>query len=236
MLKVNELVVNYGYISALRGISLHVEKNEIVSLIGANGAGKTTTLMAISGMVDKTEGTIEFDGKDITNRKPHHIVMDGVSHVPEGRHIFPRLSVEDNLMMGSISKKGLSKSQILVKQEEMFDIFPRLKERKKQVGGTLSGGEQQMLAIARGLMNSPKILMLDEPSLGLAPMVIEEIFELMLKLKKAGTTILLIEQNASMALSISDRAYVLENGEVVLTGTGKELLVNDDVKKAYLGS
>lgn len=236
MLKIENLVVNYGYISALRDISFEVKDNEIVCLIGSNGAGKTTSLMSISNLVKKESGKIYFKDKDITNLKPHEIVSMGISHVPEGRHVFPDLSVEENLVMGTISIKKLDKKIIEERKEEMFKLFPRLKERRTQAAGTLSGGEQQMVAIARGLMCDPKLLMLDEPSLGLAPIVVEEIFELILRIKESGKTVLLIEQNASMALSISDRGYVLENGSIVLTGPGKDLLVNDDVKKAYLGT
>ena len=235
MLTIKKLRVNYGYVIALRGISFHVDENEIVCLIGANGAGKSTTLMSISGLVDKAGGTIEFKGSDITKTKPHEIVRMGICHVPEGRQIFPSLSVEENLRMGTISVAKPSKQYIQEKMEEQFELFPRLKERRKQAGGTLSGGEQQMLAIARGLMSDPELVMLDEPSLGLAPIVVEEIFELIQKIKRSGKTVLLIEQNASMALSIADRGYVLENGRMVLTGTGQELLVNEDVKRAYLG-
>ena len=236
MLKIENLVVNYGYISALRDISFEVKNNEIVCLIGSNGAGKTTSLMSISNLVKKESGKIFFQDKDITNLKPHEIVSMGISHVPEGRHVFPDLSVEENLVMGTISIKKLDKKIIEERKEEMFKLFPRLKERRTQAAGTLSGGEQQMVAIARGLMCDPKLIMLDEPSLGLAPIVVEEIFELILRIKESGKTVLLIEQNASMALSISDRGYVLENGSIVLTGPGKDLLVNDDVKKAYLGT
>ncbi len=235
MLKINNLSVNYGYIRALRSINVEVHRNEIVCLIGSNGAGKSTSLMAISSMVPKSRGQIMFDGVDITKEEPHKIVKMGVCHVPEGRHVFPDLSVEENLIMGTISLKKIDKETIKARMEEMFTLFPRLKERRTQAGGTLSGGEQQMLAIARGLMSDPKLIMLDEPSLGLAPIVVEEIFELILKIKEKGKTVLLIEQNASMALSISDRGYVLENGRVVLTGTGKSLQHNDDVKRAYLG-
>ncbi len=235
MLKINKLRVNYGYVIALRGISFHVDENEIVCLIGANGAGKSTTLMSISGLVDKAGGTIEFKGSDITGTKPHEIVRMGICHVPEGRQVFPSLSVEENLRMGTISVQKPTKQYIQQKLEEQYTLFPRLKERRKQAGGTLSGGEQQMLAIARGLMSDPELVMLDEPSLGLAPIVVEEIFELIQGIKRSGKTVLLIEQNASMALSIADRGYVLENGRMVLTGTGRELLVNEDVKRAYLG-
>ena len=235
MLKISNLTVNYGHISALRGISFEVPDNQIVSLIGANGAGKTTTLMAISGMVHKAEGQVIFMDQDITNLKPHMITGLGISQVPEGRHVFPKLSVEENLTAGTFGKKGLTKNQISTMRDEMYEIFPRLKERRTQFAGTLSGGEQQMVAIARGLMCDPQLVMLDEPSLGLAPIVIDEIFELIQKIKPLGKTVLLIEQNASLALSISDYAYVLELGEISLHGTGMQLLSNDDVKRAYLG-
>lgn len=235
MLSIDNLVVNYGYISALRGINLHIDKGEVVTLIGGNGAGKTTTLMSISGMVPKDECSIFFDGNDITEADPDKIVAMGIAHVPEGRNIFPKLSVEENLRMGCIMQK-VSKGEIETRLEEQYKLFPRLKERRRQAGGTLSGGEQQMLAIGRGLMSSPKLLMLDEPSLGLAPIIIEEIFELIERIKnETDKTVLLIEQNAMMALGVADRGYVLQNGKIVLTGTGKELLDNEDVRKAYLG-
>lgn len=235
MLKITDLSVSYGHIGALRGISFEVPDNQIVSLIGANGAGKTTTLMAISGMVNKAGGHVQFMDQDITHLKPHVITGLGISQVPEGRHVFPKLSVEENLTTGTFGKKGISKSQADALREEMYEIFPRLKERRSQFAGTLSGGEQQMVAIARGLMCDPKLVMLDEPSLGLAPIVIDEIFELIQKIKTLGKTVLLIEQNASLALGISDYAYVLELGQISLHGTGAQLLSNDDVKRAYLG-
>ncbi|MPN21003.1 High-affinity branched-chain amino acid transport ATP-binding protein LivF [bioreactor metagenome] len=236
MLTVENLVVNYGYISALREISFEVRQGEIITLIGANGAGKTTTLMAISNLIKKESGKITFKDRDITRMPPHKIVKMGMCHVPEGRKIFPELTVYENMMSGTFGNPALSKEKISGMLEEQFQLFPRLKERRNQAGGTLSGGEQQMLAISRGLMMDPDIMMLDEPSLGLAPIVVEEIFELILKIRDNGKTILLIEQNASMALSIADRGYVLENGIVSLTGSGKDLLRNEDVKKAYLGA
>ena len=236
MLKIEGLSINYGHISALRDISLSVEEHEIVSLIGSNGAGKTTTLMSVSGLVSKRAGKIYFEGEDITKASAHAIVRKGISHVPEGRHVFPKLSVEDNLVMGTIGTAKISKTEVADRMEEVFTMFPRLKERRKQAGGTLSGGEQQMLAIGRGLMNRPKLLMLDEPSLGLAPIIIEEIFEMIVKIKNTGTTVLLIEQNAAMALSISDRGYVPENGEITFSGTGMELLNDEAVRRAYLGA
>jgi len=235
MLQIENLVVNYGKISALKGISLEVRKNEIVALIGANGAGKSTTLMSISGLVEKEAGTIRFCGEDITDVRPNRIVGYGISHVPEGRHIFGKMTVEENLITGTFADKKISKEAIKEKIQSLYDLFPRLGERRKQMGGTLSGGEQQMLAIARGLMIDPSLIMLDEPSLGLAPIVVQEIFSLILRIKSSGKTVLLIEQNANMALQVADRGYVLETGSICLSGTGKELLANEDVKKAYLG-
>ena len=236
MLKVENLVVNYGYINALRGISLEVRAGEIITLIGANGAGKTTTLMSISNLIKKDSGKVLFKDQDITKTPPHKIVKTGMCHVPEGRKIFPELTVAENLISGTFGNPKLSKDESQRLIEEQYTLFPRLKERSSQAGGTLSGGEQQMLAIARGLMMNPDIVMLDEPSLGLAPIIVEEIFDLILRIREKGKTILLIEQNASMALSIADRGYVLENGLITLTGPGKELLVNEEVKKAYLGA
>ncbi len=235
MLKVKNLSVNYGNISALRDETIEVNDGELVTLIGGNGAGKTSTLMAISNLVPKTGGTVEFKGKDITALSPDRIVKMGLSHVPEGRRIFPSLSVYENLITGTMGKTSIRREDISRLIEEQYMLFPRLREREKQAGGSLSGGEQQMLAIARGLMMEPELLMLDEPSLGLAPIIVEEIFELLLKLKRKGTTILLIEQNASMALSIADRGYVLATGSVILEGTGNDLLKDPSVIKAYLG-
>lgn len=235
MLKIENLSVRYGHVEALRDISLEVQEHEIVTLIGSNGAGKTTTLMAISSLVAKDEGRIEFAGTDITNLSPEKVVHLGIAHVPEGRRIFPSLTVYENLMMGTLGNKKLTKAQITELVDAQFALFPRLSERRSQVGGSLSGGEQQMLAVARGLMMDPKMIMLDEPSLGLAPIIVEEIFELILKIRDMGKTVLLIEQNASMALSIADRGYVIANGAVLLSGTGEDLLNNEDVKKAYLG-
>lgn len=235
MLKIENLSVRYGHVEALRDISLEVKEHEIVTLIGSNGAGKTTTLMAISSLAAKDEGRIEFAGTDITNLSPEKVVHLGLAHVPEGRRIFPSLTVYENLLMGTLGNKKLTKAQIAELVDEQFALFPRLSERRGQVGGSLSGGEQQMLAVARGLMMNPKMVMLDEPSLGLAPIIVEEIFELILKIRDMGKTVLLIEQNASMALSIADRGYVIANGTVLLSGTGEDLLNNEDVKKAYLG-
>ena len=235
MLKVENLTVFYGYINALHDVSIEVNEGEIITLIGGNGAGKTTTLMSISNLVEKTEGRITFRGEDITNRAPDKIVKMGISHVPEGRKIFPQLTVYENLIAGTFGKAKMTKEKIAELVEENYTLFPRLKERMKQPGGSLSGGEQQMLAIARGLMMDPALIMLDEPSLGLAPIIVEEIFELIAKIRGIGKTVLLIEQNASMALSVADRGYVLETGRVTLTGTGQELLANPEVKRAYLG-
>ena len=235
MLKVKNLKVNYGHISALNGITFEVPDNSIVSLIGANGAGKTTTLMAISGLVDAAEGQILLDDMDITDCRPNSIVQMGVCHVPEGRHVFPELSVYENLVAGAIPCKKLPRAELQNRIEQQFELFPRLKERSSQMAGTMSGGEQQMLAISRGLMSNPKLLMLDEPSLGLAPIIVEEIFNMIEKVRKAGTTVLLIEQNASIALQISDYAYAIELGRISLSGTGQELLNSEDVKRVYLG-
>lgn len=235
MLTVKDLVVHYGRITALQGVSFQVPDQSIVALIGANGAGKTTTLMAISGMVEVKSGSIILDDWDITDCQSSTIVEMGVCHVPEGRHVFPQLSVYENLLAGTIPCKKLSRAERDQRIEEQFELFPRLKERCYQAAGTMSGGEQQMLAISRGLMSKPKLLMLDEPSLGLAPIIVEEIFEMIMKVRQGGTTVLLIEQNASLALQISDYAYALELGRVSLSGTGRELLESEEVKKIYLG-
>ncbi|NLF28174.1 MAG: ABC transporter ATP-binding protein [Clostridiales bacterium] len=235
MLKIDGLEVFYGYVNALRGISLEVHQGEIVTLIGSNGAGKTTTLMSVSGLAPKSAGTVRFRDRDITRMPPNKIVHLGIAHVPEGRKIFPGISVRDNLRAGALGNRGLTKKRVEELYEEVFELFPRLRERQKQAGGSLSGGEQQMLAIARGLMMDPELLMLDEPSLGLAPIVVEEIFSLLMRVHSLGKTILLIEQNASMALSIADRGYVLETGNIALEGAGKELLRNPEVQRVYLG-
>lgn len=236
MLKIEQLSVNYGYITALTHINMEVKKGEIITLIGGNGAGKTTTMMSISNLVEKTSGKITFKGQDITNMPPDKIVKMGLSHVPEGRKIFPSLTVYENLQVGTLGNPKLTKGEINDLIARSYDLFPRLKERTAQGGGSLSGGEQQMLAIARGLMMDPDIIMLDEPSLGLAPIVVEEIFELIMKIRDMGKTVLLIEQNASMALSIADRGYVLETGNITLSGRGRDLLVDPEVKRAYLGA
>lgn len=236
ILKVSDLSVNYGYVAAVRNVHLQVCKNEIVTLIGSNGAGKTTTLMAISNLVEKTSGQILFDNEDIGKLPPDQVVRKGIAHVPEGRKIFPLLSVYENLLVGSLGNPKLKKTEIEEQIEYIFSLFPRLKERRKQAGGSLSGGEQQMLAIGRGLMMKPELIMLDEPSMGLAPIIVEDIFELILKIRDTGKTILLIEQNASMALSIADRAYVLETGKITMEGKGSDLLNDENVKKVYLGA
>ena len=236
ILKVSDLSVNYGYVAAVRNVHLQVCKNEIVTLIGSNGAGKPTTLMAISNLVEKSSGQILFDNEDIGKLPPDQVVRKGIAHVPEGRKIFPRLSVYENLLVGSLGNPKLKKSEIEEQIEYIFSLFPRLKERRKQAGGSLSGGEQQMLAIGRGLMMKPELIMLDEPSMGLAPIIVEDIFELILKIRDTGKTILLIEQNASMALSIADRAYVLETGKITMEGKGSDLLNDENVKKVYLGA
>ncbi|MDM7321578.1 MAG: ABC transporter ATP-binding protein [Fervidobacterium sp.] len=233
VLEVEGLHVFYGAIHAIKGISFKVEKGQVVTLIGANGAGKTTTLFTIAGLVKPKRGRILFDGKDIQNLPPHQINRMGVCLVPEGRRIFPNLTVMENLMMGAFNRKD--KDGIKQDLEWVFTLFPRLAERKNQLGGTLSGGEQQMLAISRALMSRPKVLMMDEPSLGLAPILVEEVFEIIKKLNSEGMTILLVEQNAVGALNISHYGYVLETGNIVLEGPAKDLLKNEHVKKAYLG-
>lgn len=233
MLEVKDLQVNYGAIRALKGISFKVERGSIVTLIGSNGAGKTTTLKAICGLVKARAGRILLNGEEITNKSTNEIVSRKVTMVPEGRRIFPNLTVQENLLVGAFQRKD--KDGIKQDMEWVFELFPRLKERINQKGGTLSGGEQQMLAIARALMSKPDLLMLDEPSLGLAPIIVEELFQVIGKIHQEGKTILLIEQNAYAALNIADYGYVLETGQIVLHGTGKELLDNEKVRQAYLG-
>ncbi|MDO5033363.1 MAG: ABC transporter ATP-binding protein [Eubacteriales bacterium] len=235
LLEVSNLSVNYGHIQAVENASFNVELGEIVTLIGSNGAGKTTSLMAISGLATKLGGTVMFEGHDITDMTPHNIVKLGIAHVPEGRMIFPDLTVEENLRVGAYSLPKQHQKTFEELLSNVFELFPRLKERLKQFAGTLSGGEQQMLAIGRGMMMDPKIILLDEPSLGLAPIIVEEIFSLITKLRDEGKTILLVEQNASMALSIANRGYVMETGQVVLHDTGEALLANEMVKSVYLG-
>ena len=232
ILKVEDINVYYGSIHAIKGVSFEVNKGEIVTLIGANGAGKSTTLNTISGLLHSKTGSISFMGENLGKFPCHKIVSKGLALVPEGRRVFLQMTVQENLEMGAYTQGGASIAQDL---EAVYQQFPRLKERFKQVAGTLSGGEQQMLAMGRALMSHPKLLMLDEPSMGLAPILVEQIFEIIQNLHKAGTTILLVEQNAQAALSIADRGYVLETGKVVTTGTGKELLESPAIKKAYLG-
>ena len=233
LLTVNDINVYYGAIHAIKGVSLEVNEGEIVTLIGANGAGKSTTLKTISGLMRPKTGSIEFEGQDITKVPAHQIVKLGISQVPEGRRIFMQMTVKENLEMGAFTAPANS---IEASIDNVYKHFPRLKERYKQVAGTLSGGELQMLAMGRALMSDPELLMLDEPSMGLAPILVDQIFEIIKNLNKAGTTILLVEQNAQMALSIADRAYVIETGNVTLSGDAKELMHNDSVRKAYLGA
>jgi branched-chain amino acid transport system ATP-binding protein len=232
MLKVENIHVYYGSIHAIKGVSLEVHEGEIVTLIGANGAGKSTVLKTISGLLrSRNGGSISFAGENITSLAPHKIVKRGLAQVPEGRRIFLQMTVQDNLEMGAFTRTGEIESDL----QKVYTQFPRLLERRRQVAGTLSGGEQQMLAMGRALMSRPKLLMLDEPSMGLAPILVEQIFSIISRLHRSGTTILLVEQNAQMALSIADRAYVLETGGIALSGTGKELSESDEIRKAYLG-
>lgn len=232
MLKVNDINVYYGSIHAIKGVSFEVHEGEIVTLIGANGAGKSTILKTVSGLLKSKTGSIEFLDNSIVGIAPHKLVNKGLAQVPEGRRIFLQMTVEDNLEMGAYTQPN---SGIAKDIADVYERFPRLKERRKQIAGTLSGGEQQMLAMGRALMSHPKLLMLDEPSMGLAPILVEQIFDIIKELNEAGTTVLLVEQNASMALSIAHRAYVVETGKITLSGTGKELAQSDEVRKAYLG-
>ena len=232
ILKVDDINVYYGSIHAIKGISFEVNEGEIVTLIGANGAGKSTTLNTISGLLHSKTGSISFMGENLGKFPCHKIVSKGLALVPEGRRVFLQMTVQENLEMGAYTQSGKAIDQDL---EHVYELFPRLKERMKQVAGTLSGGEQQMLAMGRALMSHPKLLMLDEPSMGLAPILVEQIFEIIQNLHKDGTTILLVEQNAAAALSVADRGYVLETGKIVTSGTGKELLASPAIKKAYLG-
>ena len=233
MLKVSDLKVKYGMIEAIKGISFEVRDGEIVTMIGANGAGKTTTMHAISGLVKAAEGSIMLDDTELTKTAPHKIVGMGLAQVPEGRRVFAEQTVEDNLILGAYLRKD--KDSIAKDMEEVFQLFPRLKERRTQLAGTLSGGEQQMLAMGRALMAKPSILLLDEPSMGLSPLLVSEIFNIIQEINDKGTTILLVEQNAKRALAIADRAYVLETGKITLEGTGEELSNDERVQKAYLG-
>ena len=232
MLEVQNINVYYGNIHAIRDISFSVEKGEIVTLIGANGAGKSTILKSISGLLRSKTGDILFDGKSIKNTAPHKIVAQGLAHVPEGRRIFLQMSVEENLDMGAFTAPSTAFEDSIA---NVYERFPRLKERRRQIAGTLSGGEQQMLAMGRALMSHPRLMMLDEPSMGLAPILVEQIFDIIQELNRAGTTILLVEQNAQMALSVANRGYVLETGQIVLHAPASDLLTNDAVQKAYLG-
>lgn len=233
MLKVTDLQVYYGVIQALKGISFEVNEGEVIALIGANGAGKTTILHTVTGLINQKAGKIEFEGKDISHTPAYKIVAEGMAHVPEGRRVFAELSVYDNLMMGAYTRKD--KKEIAETLAMVYKRFPRLEERKKQMAGTLSGGEQQMLAMGRALMSKPKIILMDEPSMGLSPIFVNEIFDIIKAVSASGTTVLLVEQNAKKALSIADRAYVLETGKIILEGNAKVLMNDERVKKAYLG-
>jgi len=233
MIKIDNLVVAYGGIEALKGISLEVPSGKIVTLVGANGAGKSTTLKSIVGLVKPKSGSINYEGTDLTKLKTETMVKEGIALVPEGRRVFTDLTVLENLKIGAYLRKD--KKGIAEDLEKVYSLFPRLKERTWQVSGTLSGGEQQMLAIGRALMSRPKLIMMDEPSLGLAPIIVKELFEIIMKINEEGTTVLLIEQNANAALKIADVGYIMETGKITLTGSGKELLNNDEIKKAYLG-
>ena len=233
LLEVKDLEVYYGVIQALKGISFEVNEGEVIALIGANGAGKTTILHTITGLIESKAGSVQFEGKDITKMPGHKIVTLGMAHVPEGRRVFADLSVYENLKLGAYTRTD--KAEIAESLEMVYKRFPRLKERKNQLAGTLSGGEQQMLAMGRALMSKPKIILMDEPSMGLSPLFVNEIFDIIREVSEAGTTVLLVEQNAKKALSIADRAYVLETGKIVLSGDAKELMNDESVKKAYLG-
>ena len=233
MLEVKDIEVYYGMIQALKGVSFEVNQGEVIALIGANGAGKTTTLHTLTGLLPAKHGSIIFEGVDITKVPAHKIVQMGIAHVPEGRRVFSQLSVYENLKMGAYTRKD--KKEIEDNLEKVYQRFPRLKERKNQRAGTLSGGEQQMLAMGRALMSNPKMIVMDEPSMGLSPIFVNEIFDIIEKVSASGTTVLLVEQNAKKALSIADRAYVLETGKIVLSGNAKELMNDDSIKKAYLG-
>ena len=234
MLDIKNLSVSYGAIDAVKNISMHVDDGEIVSLIGANGAGKTTTLHTITGLVPAKSGSVMFNGHDLLKERNHNIVTYGMAHIPEGRHVFTRMSVQENLEMGAFSIKN--DSTMAVDLDMVFDLFPRLKERRRQLAGTLSGGEQQMVAMGRALMSHPNTILMDEPSMGLSPKLVKEIFAIIRKLHAEGITVLLVEQNAKMALSIADRAYVLETGSITMEGDAKDLLHDEKVRKAYLGA
>ena len=236
MLKVENLNVHYGVIQAIENVSLEVNDGEIVTLIGANGAGKTTILHTITGLKKATSGTVLWDGKDLLKEEPSRIVTHGVAHVPEGRHVFVDMTVRENLEMGAYRYGRKDKDKVAERMEAVFQRFPRLKERQNQLAGTFSGGEQQMLAVGRALMSDPRIILMDEPSMGLSPLLVQEIFAIIREVNRQGITILLVEQNAKMALKTADRAYVLETGKIKLSGDARELLRNDEVKKAYLGA
>ncbi len=233
LLEIKDLEVNYGVIKAIKGVSFDVNEGEIIALIGANGAGKTTILHTITGLIQAKKGSIVFDGKELTKTPPHKIVSMGMAHVPEGRRIFQQLSVLENLKLGAYTRND--KSEIASTLKMVYERFPRLEERKNQVAGTLSGGEQQMLAMGRALMSKPRIILMDEPSMGLSPLLVSEIFDIIKVINESGTTVLLVEQNAKKALSIADRAYVLETGKITLSGDAKDLINDESVKKAYLG-
>ena len=233
MLEIKDLEVYYGVIQAIKGVSFEVNQGEVIALIGANGAGKTTILQTITGLLSPKKGSVLFEGQDLTKIPAHKIVSLGMAHVPEGRRVFADLSVYENLKMGAFTRKD--KNEISESLEKVYARFPRLEERKNQLAGTLSGGEQQMLAMGRALMSNPKIILMDEPSMGLSPILVNEIFDIIQSVSKSGTTVLLVEQNAKKALSIADRAYVLETGSIVLDGKANDLLNNDSIKKAYLG-
>jgi branched-chain amino acid transport system ATP-binding protein len=233
LLEIKDLEVNYGVIKAIKGVSFDVNEGEIIALIGAIGAGKTTILHTITGLIQAKKGSIVFDGKELTKTPPHKIVSMGMAHVPEGRRIFQQLSVLENLKLGAYTRKD--KSEIASTLKMVYERFPRLEERKNQVAGTLSGGEQQMLAMGRALMSKPRIILMDEPSMGLSPLLVSEIFDIIKVINESGTTVLLVEQNAKKALSIADRAYVLETGKITLSGDAKDLINDESVKKAYLG-
>ena len=235
LLELKNVESYYGNVQALKGVSLHVNQGEIVTLLGANGAGKRTTLRSISGLVSVTSGDILFDGKTVLHTPSEKIVSRGIAHVPEGRRIFPGLTVKENIMIGSSARGNIGRAQLESEVEEMFEIFPPLERLSKALGWSLSGGEQQMLAVARGLMSKPKLLLLDEPSLGLAPLIVQQLFATIRKIRERGMTILLVEQNANMALSVADRGYVLVTGELTVEGTPEQLLNNEEVRSAYLG-
>lgn len=236
MLKVSNLNVHYGVIHAIEDVSVEVNDGEIVTLIGANGAGKTTILHTITGLKKATSGNVVFDNVDLLKEEPNKIVTHGVAHVPEGRHVFVDMTVRENIEMGAYMYKKKDKDKMIAKMDEVFIKFPRLKERQNQLAGTLSGGEQQMLAVGRALMSDPKIILMDEPSMGLSPLLVQEIFSIIKEVNQQGITVLLVEQNAKMALKVANRAYVLETGKIKLSGDADELLNNDEVRKAYLGA